>query len=116
MPNRHIMELRKTALALPEAEEGTSCNKICFKAAKKNFLFIGEQPDGSWDVMLKAGAAQADLEALCDAEPQRYSLGASGWFTATFAEGEAPLPGHLEPLVEASYRALVPKRLVAQMG
>ena len=29
------------AMAFPEAEEGTSCNKAAFKAGKKSYLFMG---------------------------------------------------------------------------
>ena len=114
MPNASITSLRKRALSLPEAEEGTSCNKACFKAGKKNFLFVGEYED-RWDAMLKLGGSLPEAEALAAKDPDRFSAGSNGWVTATFAADEKSPASLIEGWVEESYRLLVPKKLVAQL-
>ena len=44
--------IRKTATSLPEVEVGAVCDKVAFKAGKKNFLFLGNDGNG-YDLKLK---------------------------------------------------------------
>ena len=36
-------KFREAALRMPEVEEGSSCNKVAYKARKKAFLYLGEK-------------------------------------------------------------------------
>ena len=50
------------------------------------------------------------------AQPTHYGLGKSGWVTASFGKGDhAPLD-ILKSWIEESYRAVAPKKLVAELG
>ena len=112
MATKPIAKLREAALGLPEAEEGVSGNKACFRAGKKNFLFIGDYGD-SWDVMLKLGDSIGEAEKLSKEDPDRYGIGRAGWVSANFAAGDGPPSGLFERWIEESYRLIVPKRLVS---
>ena len=43
--------IRETAASMPEDEVGAVCDKVAFKACKKNFLFLGSDGE-SYDVKL----------------------------------------------------------------
>ena len=77
-------------MALPEAEEGTSCVNRAFSAGGKNFAFLGEKDD------------ECGL---------RLKL-ASGWTMLRFPPDDAPPPAELETQILESFRLLVPKRVV----
>ena len=114
-------KLRKFALSLPEATEGTSCNKATFKAGAKNFFFLGEQSGpgpGGFTTMIKLTEAESLAEAkkLSKSQPDNYSLGTNGWLSGTFSKGEGPPTKMFQGWIEESYRALAPKKLVAQLG
>ena len=115
------VRLRKVALSLPGATEGSSCNKAAFKAGSKNFFFLGERsgPEaGAFTTMLKLTAADSLEEAgkLSDSEPDNFSLGNNGWLSGYFSKGEGPPAKLFEAWIEESYRALAPKKLIAQLG
>ena len=108
--------LRKIALSFPAASEKPSCNKAAFSAGKKNFFFLGEGqgPEvGALNTMLKLTDSLAEAKELAKSQPGIYSVGDSGWLSAKFAAGESPPAGLFERWIEESYRALVPKKLVA---
>ena len=58
----------------------------------------------------------AAAENLSESQPDNYSLGSNGWLSGTFAKGEGPPAKLFHGWVEESYRALAPKKLVAQLG
>ena len=111
-------KLRKAALSLPGTNEGTSCNKAAFKAGAKNFFFMGEGkgPErGAFTTMLKLTDSLAAAKKLAKAKPDNYSVGGAGWVNAEFDKGDGPPAGLLEGWIEESYRALAPKKLVAEL-
>ncbi len=68
--------IRETATSMPEVEVGAVCDKVAFKAGKKNFLFLGSDGE-SYDVKLKGSLAEAnDLSA---GQEGTISVGPSGW-------------------------------------
>jgi len=97
------------ALRLPEVEEGSSCNKVAYKARKKAFLYLGEK-EGTWNVMLKLTNSAEDVKDVA-AVAEELSVNDKGWLSATFPY-EQELPQKMLTWVEESYRALVPKTLV----
>jgi hypothetical protein len=50
------------------------------------------------------------------ATPTGYGLGKSGWVSASFPKGQRPPMEMLRQWVDESYRAVAPKKLVAQIG
>ena len=113
--SKQIKALRKIALALPDAEEGTSCNKISFKAGKKAFLYLGET-DGDYNAKLKLVTSLDEAKELARKHPEIYSAGSNGWVDAEFPADKSPPAGLMERWILESYQALVPKRISAQLG
>jgi predicted DNA-binding protein (MmcQ/YjbR family) len=106
--------LRKRALALPETTEDFPWGERAIKVRGKAFLFLrAEGTTVSFSVKLPRSAAEA-LE-LPYVEPTHYGLGKHGWVTAIVdASRDAPL-ATFEAWLTESYRAVAPKRLVAQL-
>jgi len=108
--------LRKFALSLPEATEGTSCNNAAFKAGSKNFFFLGEK-GGGFNAMLKLTETDSikEAEQLERSQPDVFGVGKAGWVSCKFSpEDKAPVDV-LERWILESYRALAPKKLVAKL-
>ena len=112
--SRQVTTLRNIALSLPQAEEGTSCNKAAFKAGNKNFLFVGEE-DGAWDAKLKLDESIQEASDLAKKSPENYGVGGTGWVTLEFPDSKGPPRKLLERWVKESFRLLVPKRIAAEL-
>jgi hypothetical protein len=90
---------------------GPSCDQseiedVRFLAADDDTFSLSAKLPSSRDVALKFPFAS----------PTEYGLGRSGWVTARFSRN-AKLPISILKLwIEESYRAIAPKRLVAQLG
>jgi len=106
--------LRAAALALPETSEGTSCVNRAFKVRSKNFLFLGEKPEGV-RVMLKLGDGLAAAEALAAERPSHVTVGKGGWVTLLFPADDAPDQDLLAGWVVESFRMMAPKTLARQV-
>jgi len=111
--SKPMRELGKIALKFPETEAGTSCNKTAYKARGKSFLFVGADAD-TWNAMFKPGDSKAEFQSLAIQDPNRYSLGKTGWATLTFSHKEAPKSADLKRWIEESFRQIAPKKLVAE--
>ncbi|MFF4029210.1 MmcQ/YjbR family DNA-binding protein [Streptomyces sviceus] len=111
-------KVREFALALPEATEEFPWGETVAKVNKKVFVFLGVS-DGSYPmgvtVKLKDEAAHAHALASPGAEPAGYGLGKAGWVRVPLAEQGAPAADLLCDWVEESYRAIAPKRLIAEL-
>lgn len=105
-------ELRTAAMALPEASEGTSCVNRAFRVGKKAFFYLGEKPDHI-RLMVKLGPS---LEAAAAMNDPRVSVGKHGWTTIRMPNDELFGLDQLNSWISESYRALAPKKLVAQLG
>jgi predicted DNA-binding protein (MmcQ/YjbR family) len=107
--------LRKTALAFPEAYEEMPWGHHAIKVKSKTFVFLAAD-DGTFSLSAKLPSSREVALQLPFASPTEYGLGRSGWVTARFPR-KAKLPTAILKLwIEESYRALAPKRLVAQLG
>lgn len=105
--------LRAIALQFPEAAEDHPWGHTAFKVKGKMFLVLGGTAE-QLTVTAKLPSSGRLALALPFATPTGYGLGKSGWVTATFAPGE-PIPlDRLGEWAEESYRAVAPKKLVAQ--
>jgi predicted DNA-binding protein (MmcQ/YjbR family) len=107
--------LRAHALSYPEAQEEFPWGERVVKVKGKIFVFLG-RPDGELSLSVKLpGSATLALD-LPFASPTAYGLGKSGWVTARFAPGDDPPLPVLRQWIDESYRAVAPKRLVAQLS
>lgn len=110
-------ELRTLALAFPEAYEDYPWGQVVVKVRKKVFLFLdGDLGAAGVRLTVKLLVTGADVLSLPFATPTGYGLGRSGWVTLQFEPGERPPLSMLRPWLEESYRAVAPKRLLAQLA
>ena len=109
--------LRAFALSLPGAYEEHPWGERVVKVSKKVFVFLGKDGDDT-EVGLSAKLpASRDMAlSLPFATPTEYGLGKSGWVTARFTRADAPPLDLLTSWIDESYRAVAPKKLVAQLG
>ncbi|MEU8789425.1 MmcQ/YjbR family DNA-binding protein [Streptomyces sp. NPDC048643] len=111
-------KVRAFALGLPGATEEFPWGETVAKANKKVFVFLGVD-DGSHPlaVTVKLTDEETHAHALTSpgAEPAGYGLGRAGWVRIPLEESGAPRAELLCDWVEESYRAVAPKRLVAEL-
>ncbi|MFF1720215.1 MmcQ/YjbR family DNA-binding protein [Streptomyces sviceus] len=111
-------KVREFALGLPGAAEEFPWGETVAKVNKKVFVFLGVS-DGSYPmgVTVKLKDAEVHAHALTSpgAEPAGYGLGKAGWVRVPLAEQGAPSADLLCDWVEESYRAIAPKRLIAEL-
>ena len=111
-------KVREFALRLPGTAEEFPWGETVAKVNKKVFVFLGVS-DGSYPmgVTVKLKDAEAHAHALTSpgAEPAGYGLGKAGWVRVPLAEKGSPAADLLCDWVEESYRAIAPKRLIAEL-
>ncbi|WP_329255491.1 MmcQ/YjbR family DNA-binding protein [Streptomyces canus] len=111
-------KVREFALGLPGAAEEFPWGETVAKVNQKVFVFLGVS-DGSYPmgVTVKLKDAEAHAHALTSpgAEPAGYGLGKAGWVRVPLAEEGSPAADLLCDWVEESYRAIAPKRLIAEL-
>src|SRR6187455_1517965 len=110
-------ELMNFALSLPEAWEDHPWGENVAKVGKKVFVFLGVPDPREEQLTLcvklpKSGVAALDLGFT---EPAGYGLGKSGWIAARIGRSERVELSLLKGWIEESYRAVAPKKLVAQL-
>src|SRR5919108_5596284 len=100
------------ALSLPGAYEDHPWGETVVKVGKKIFVFLGTGDEPGMSVKLPDSNAQALMTK--GAEPTGYGLGRAGWVSIPLRGRAVPL-GVLTDWVEESYRAVAPKRLIAEL-
>jgi predicted DNA-binding protein (MmcQ/YjbR family) len=106
--------LRELALAYPGAYEEFPWGHRAIKVKKKTFIFLARD-DEKFSLSVKLPASSVAALMLPFASPTEYGLGKSGWVTARFGpDDEVPLE-LLGSWLDESYRALAPKKMVAQL-
>jgi predicted DNA-binding protein (MmcQ/YjbR family) len=113
--NKAEAELRAYALSFPGAVEEFPWGDRVMKVNKKVFVFMGQSEDGSFGLSTKLPRSAAIALTLPFAEPTGYGLGKSGWVSARFGAKEKPPVDMLEAWIEESYRAIAPKKMIAQL-
>jgi predicted DNA-binding protein (MmcQ/YjbR family) len=116
MPKQNLAaiarNLRSHALAYPATTEAFPWGESAFKVKGKTFVFMRADPhDLSFSV--KLSKARKKALALPGSEPTHYGLGAKGWVTLRpTAKTSLDL---LLSFVDESYRAIAPKRVLAEL-
>lgn len=108
-----LAELRRVALAFPEAVEVEAWGRPTFRAGKKIFATFAEF-DGRFSVVFKPDADERP--ALLD-DPRFYSppyWGPSGWLALDFSAAEVDWQ-EVKELLESSYRQVALKRMLAKL-
>jgi predicted DNA-binding protein (MmcQ/YjbR family) len=109
--------VREFALILPGAYEDFPWGERVAKVNKKVFVFLGrdEDLDKGLGLSVKLPFSGADVLYLPFAKPTGYGLGKSGWVSLQFTANELPPFELLRSWIEESYRAIAPKKLVAEL-
>ena len=109
-------QLRACALTFPEAYEEYPWGQVVVKVRKKVFIFLdGYQDDPIVHFSVKLPITGADVLSMPFANPTGYGLGKAGWISFHFEPGEQPPVEMLHVWIAESYRAVAPKRLIAQL-
>ncbi|MBO1329660.1 MmcQ/YjbR family DNA-binding protein [Streptomyces sp. VRA16 Mangrove soil] len=110
--------MRTFARGLPGATEEFPWGETVAKVDKKVFVFLGVD-DGTYPmgmtVKLKDEEAHAHALTAPGAEPAGYGLGKAGWVRIPLEEKGVPDAELLCDWIEESYRAVAPRRLVAEL-
>ena len=108
--------IREFALGLPGAREDFPWGESVVKVNKKVFVFLGKgHPQGGFGFSVKLPNSGADVLEMPFAEPTGYGLGKSGWVSLRFSPGDHPATEQLLAWIDESYRAIAPKKLIAQL-
>jgi len=85
------------------------------KVKGKSFVFLAADED-TFSLSAKLPSSAGVAVKLPFASPTEYGLGKSGWVTARFSRS-AKIPVKLLQLwIDESYRAIAPRKLVAQLS
>ena len=110
-----LADLRRIALALPESAEVEAWGRPTFRAGKKMFAMFVHQDGHGFAVAFKP---EADERPALLAEERFYAppyLGPGGWVALDLEA--APVDwDEVAELLEASYRQVALKRMIARLG
>ena len=107
--------LLKAGLTYPEATVDHPWGETALKVKGKIFLFLRQDPDGLFLTIKLPQSNEFALEYKFTARAG-YGLGRAGWVTAEF-EGKTKVPMDLLLFwLNESYRAVAPKKLVAELS
>ena len=118
MPRSHDTvrrALKKFGLALPTAHSKSPWpehDDLAVKGKTFAFMSVAGRPL-SLSVKLTISHGDALLQPF--AKPTGYGLGKSGWVTCNFPEADKPPVELLKRWVLESYRAVAPKKLLAEL-
>ena len=108
-----VARLKAFALGLPGAWEDHPWGETVVKVGKKVFVFLGGEERVSMSTKLPdSGEAALTMPFT---SPTGYGLGRGGWVTSAFEPGDDPPVDILCDWIEESYRAVAPKKLVAEL-
>ena len=118
MPKSHdtaAAALRKFGLAFPGAHSKSPWPEHDDLAVKdKTFAFMSET-GRPLSISVKLTVSHADALQHPFAQPTGYGLGKSGWVTLNFEAADKPPLELLKRWVLESYRAVAPKKLLAEL-
>jgi predicted DNA-binding protein (MmcQ/YjbR family) len=109
-------ELHDYALTFPGAVVEHPWGENAFKVKGKVFVFLSHGPNGD-GLSITVKLPETGTWALTRpyVKPSGYGLGKHGWVTALFAPSDQVPVEDLKLWIEESYRAIAPKKLLAQL-
>src|SRR5687768_4165742 len=113
-PQQLEIALRDYALGFPEATEDFPWGERAIKVKGKVFLFMRATPD-EVSFSVKLPHSRFFVLDLPNTEPTHYGLGKHGWVTARSTDAPAKSLDMFKMWLDESYRAVAPKKLVAQL-
>ncbi len=109
--------LREFAMTFPGAHEDHPWGELVVKVKGKVFVFLGrdEKLDEELGMAVKLPESAPMVLDQPWAEPTGYGLGKSGWVSLAMKASELPPIEMLRYWIEESYRAVAPKKLIAEL-
>jgi predicted DNA-binding protein (MmcQ/YjbR family) len=108
--------IRKFALDLPGAWEDTPWEEDhVAKVGKKIFVFMGSTDSPTPGIAVKLPDSKDQALGLECATPSGYGLGKAGWVNIQLTAPDRPSADVLCDWVEESYRAIAPKKMIAEL-
>ena len=109
--------LRAYALSFPGAIEDFPWGERVVKVNKKIFVFMGKKDDfdEGLGLAVKLPASGANALKLSFTEPAGYGMGKHSWVAVKLLPGDELPVELLKSWIEESYRAVAPKKFVAQL-
>ena len=111
---RCAARLLKYALTYPEAWEDHPWEETVVKVRKKIFVFTGIH-NGLLNCTVKLPESCEEALQYDFCAKTGYGLGKAGWVTANFERGADVPVDLLEEWIDESYRAVAPKKMLAQL-
>jgi predicted DNA-binding protein (MmcQ/YjbR family) len=110
--------LLEFALSLPGAYEDHPWDEVVAKVNKKVFVFFGLASETDNRLFVGVKLPQTGIYALQmpQVKAMAYNLGKYGWVQVQYSPDAAAPVDLLLEWIEESYRAVAPKRLIAQLG
>src|SRR3954463_4578078 len=104
------------ALPFPGAYAEHPWGQTVIKVKRKVFLFVNGAiaPQDGVSLSVKLPHSGADVLELPLAEPTGYGMGKHGWVTLLIMRDDQLPLQLLEAWIDESYRAVAPKRLIAE--
>jgi predicted DNA-binding protein (MmcQ/YjbR family) len=114
MPRDHAQAY---ALGFPGAYAEHPWGQTVIKVKRKVFLFVNGAiaPEDGVSLSVKLPYTGADVLELPLAEPMGYGMGKHGWVTLLIMRDDQLPLQLLETWIDESYRAVAPKRLLAEL-
>jgi predicted DNA-binding protein (MmcQ/YjbR family) len=113
-PTKQEAPLRDFALGFPGAREDFPWGHRAYKVRNKIFLILGGE-ENRLNLTVKLPASGILALKLPFAQPTGYGLGKSGWVTVDLSGAKQPPLDMLCEWIDESYRAIAPRKLVAQL-
>ncbi len=110
------LALREAGMGYPEVTEDFPWGHRTLKVKGKAFVFMGISGEEGLFLSVKLPQSNGAALMLPFAQPTGYGLGKSGWVSANFGARDTPPLEMLRQWLDESYRAVAPKKLVAQLG
>ncbi|MEO5672226.1 MAG: MmcQ/YjbR family DNA-binding protein [Ramlibacter sp.] len=118
MPKHHDTvraSLKKFGLGFPGAHSKSPWPEHDDLAVKNKAFAFMNIPGVPLSVSLKLTVSHSEALQHAFAKPTGYGLGKSGWVTLNFAEVDKPPVELLKRWILESYRAVAPKKLIAEL-
>ena len=104
-------------MTYPGAHEDFPWGEVVTKVRKKVFVFYGAKDSLERGVGFSVKLPHSGPLVLGQpfAAPTGYGLGRAGWVSVRVLPGEAPPLEVMKSWIDESYRAIAPKRLIAEL-
>lgn len=114
MPREHAQAY---ALGFPGAYAEHPWGQTVVKVKNKVFLFVNGAiaPEDGVSLSVKLPLSGADVLEMPLAEPMGYGMGKHGWVTLIIMRDDELPFQLLETWIDESYRAVAPKRMLAEL-